>query len=85
MSSKVSENIRKVILNCGICQKFAKSISRPKVMLPKLTTFNEIVTLDLRAFGLKHVLWISNSFIRFVQGKLITNKRADTIVQALND
>ena len=56
MSPKVLENIRKVIASCGICQKFAKSMSRPKVMLPKSTTFNEIVTLDLKAFGSKHVL-----------------------------
>ena len=51
MSAKVLADIKRVI-----CQNFAKSVSRPRVTLPKATTFNEIVTLYLKMFRPKHVL-----------------------------
>ena len=53
--------------------------------LPKSWSFNEVVTLDLKEMGTKHILWMIDSFTRFIQGKLITNKKADTIIQALTD
>ena len=73
MSPKVSENIKKVVLNCKICLMFAKAISRPKVIWPKPSTFNEVVTLYLKTFRLKYILWIVDSFSRIVQGKVIQN------------
>ena len=85
MSLTVSRNIQKIVEDCRICQKFAKSVSRPKVTLPKASSFNEIVTLDLKSFGLKHILWIIDSFSRFLIGKVIQNKRADTIISAVID
>ena len=53
--------------------------------MPKSTSFNEIVTLDLKEFGSKYVLWMLDSFTRFIQGKLISNKKADKIISALMD
>lgn len=53
--------------------------------LPKARSFNKIVTLDLKEFGSTYVLWMLDSFIRFIQGKLLNNKKADTIIQALTD
>merc|ERR1712082_471973 len=58
---------------------------RPKVALQRATSFNEIVTLDLMQFGSKYVLWYIYAFTRFVQGKLLNNKRAETIVNAVNE
>ena len=51
----------------------------------KSSRFNEVVILDLKTFGSKHVLWIIGSFSRFVQSKVIQNKRAETIVKAVTD
>ena len=45
-------------------------------MLPKSQSFNKVVTLDLKEFGTKHILWMIDSFKRFIQGKLIPNKKA---------
>ena len=50
MSPTVFKNIKKVLKDCRLCQKFAKSVSRPKVTLPKASSFNEIVTPDLKSF-----------------------------------
>merc|ERR1712112_461937 len=77
------KTIRQVVNDCKVCQKFGKSLVKPKIALAKGGSFNEIVTLDLKQFGSRYVLWCIDSFTRFAQGKLIYNKKADTIVNAL--
>ena len=69
-----------VINDCHVCQKFQKLVARPRVSLPKARSFNEIVTLDLKEFGNKYILWMIDSFTRFIQGKFLTNKKADMII-----
>ena len=85
MSPELRNIIHRVVNDCKVCQKFLKSVARPRVALPKSRSFNEVVTLDLKEFGTKHILWMIDSFTRFIQGKLIPNKKADTIIQALTD
>ena len=77
--------IKQVVKDCKICQKFGRSMVKPKVALPKAASYNEIVTLDLKQFGSKYVLWCIDAFTRFVQGKLLNNKKAETIVNAINE
>lgn len=55
-----------------------------KVVLSRAGSFDEIVTLDLK-FGNKYVLWCIEACTKFVQGKLLTSKKADTIVNAINE
>ena len=50
----------------------------------KSSSFNEVVTLDLKEVGSKYILWMIDSFTKFIQGKFISNKKADTIIDALN-
>ena len=85
MSPELPNTITRVVNDCRVCQKFSKSVARPKLALPKSHSFNEVVTLDLKEFGNKYILWMIDLFTRFNQGKLISNKRADTIIQALTD
>ena len=60
-------------------------MARPKITLLKSWSFNEVVTLDLKEFGSKYILWMIDSFTKFIQGKLIANKKVDTIINALTD
>ncbi len=78
------KTIKRVVRDCKICQKFGKSMVKPKIALPNASSFNEVVTLDLKQFGNKHVLWCIDSFTRFIQGKLLRNKKAETILNAIN-
>ena len=84
MSPDLVGTITQVVNGCKVCQKFEKSVSRPRVTLPKSTSFNEVVTMDLKEFGSKYVLWMVDSFMRFIQEKLIPNKKVDTVIEALN-
>ena len=61
-----------------MCKKFNKSLGRPKVSLSKAMDFNEIVSLDCKQFGNKNVLWMVDTFTRFIQGKVLKNKEALT-------
>merc|ERR1712121_235876 len=79
------KTIRQVVKDCKICQKFGRSMVRPKVALPRATSLNEIITLDLKQFGSKYVLWCIDAFTRFVQGKLLNNKKVETIVNSVNE
>ena len=74
-----------MVNDCKVCKKFSKSVAKPRVTLPKATSFNEVVTFDLKEFGSKYILWMIDSFSRFMQGKLLSNKKVDTIIQALMD
>ena len=58
---------------------------KPKIALPNASSFNEIVTLDLKQFGEKYVLWCIDAFTRFIQGKLLKNKKAETVLNAINE
>ena len=85
MKPDTVNKIKQVVRNCKICQKFGRSMARLKIAIQKAGSFNEIVTLDLKQFGEKYVLWCIDAFTRFVQGKLLRNKKAETIVEAIND
>ena len=85
MSPGMVDTINRVVNDCKVCQKFEKSVVRPRVTLPRATSFNEVVTLDLKEFGLKYVLWMVDMFTRFIRGKLIPNKKADTVINVLNN
>ena len=85
MSPDLVMVINRLVNDCRVCQKFQKSIARLRVTLPKNILFNEIVTLDLKNFGDRYVLWMVDSFTRFIQGKLISNKKVDKIFSALTD
>ena len=39
----------------------------------------------MKEFGSKYVLWMVDIFTRFIRGKLIPNKKADTIINPVND
>ena len=49
-----------------------------------MTDFNQIVTIDLKQFGSKYVLWIVCSFTRFIQGIVLKDKKASSIINGLN-
>ena len=57
MSPELSNIIDRVVNDCTICQKFQKSVARPRVTLPKATSFN-----DFKEFGNRYVLWMIDIF-----------------------
>ena len=84
LTDEIRKTIKRVCETCKVCQRFKKSQSKPKVALPKVTDFNQVVTLDLKQFGDKYVLWAVDSFTRFIQGTVLKNKKAETVMEAVH-
>ena len=59
--------------------------ARPRVTLATSQAFNEVLTFDLKEFGCNYVLWMIDSFTRFIQRKVMTKKKTDTIIITLTD
>ena len=43
-----------------------------------------MVTLDLKEVGSQYILWLVDIFTMFIQGKVINNKKAETIIDSIN-
>ena len=85
LTSKVRQSIKNAVDSCEICRKYKRSQGTPKVALPKVVDFNQIVTLDLKQFGKQNVLWAVCSFTRFIQGIVLPNKTANAMIEGLDD
>ena len=87
-AGKLDEGIRKKIIEivdkCEICKKNSKSKPKPTVVIPKATEFNSIVAIDLKVMGEKYILWMVCACTRFIQGKVLNDKKPETIVKALH-
>ena len=83
LTNELKDVIKKVVDQCKVCQKFRKSMPRPSTTLPKCNDFNQIVTLDLKQWGNKYILWMVCSFTRFLKGVVIAAKDANIVVEAV--
>ena len=87
-AGKLYEGIRKRIIKivdkCEICKKNNKSQPKPAVGIPKATDFNSIVAIDLKVMGEKYILWMICACTRFIQGKVLNDKKPESIVRALH-
>ena len=91
MTPLVQKIIRKVCLQCNLCKKYAKSQPRPKASLPKATTFNETVSVDLKEVKTitenprdkRYIAYMTDEFTRMTKGRVIPNKEKETVVEAI--
>ena len=91
-SSKCSNRDKRVLKlmveNCQICKLKARVFPRPKVCMTRSTDFNELVSWDLKDFKNKYnfyILYCLDEFSKLILGKLIPDKRPQTILCAFED
>ena len=86
-AGKLNEETRKMIdeavKKCEVCKKNSKSRSRPAVAISMATDFNSIVTIDLKVIGYRFIFWMVCTCTRFIQGKVLKDKKPESIVKAL--
>ena len=76
--------IEKVVGECHNCQLSKRKSSRKKTSLPRSSSFNEVVTLDLKCFGDRtYILWMVDDATRLIRGQVIQDKEPDTIIAAI--
>ena len=85
-SRSVKKAIREVVECCAICRKFKKSRPRPKVALAKANSVNEVVSLDLKEWRseARHILYCCDKFSGYLVGKVIKDKKPETVWKALD-
>ena len=87
-AGKLDEGIRKrineIVDKCDICKKNSKSKPKPAVAIPKPSEFNSIVAIYLKVIGEKYILLIICACTRFIQGKVLNDKKTESIVKALH-
>ena len=85
-NSKTKEAIEEVVEECSICRKYKKTPPRPKIAMSKATTSNEVISLDLKEFNKenKYVLYMVDEFSGYMKGKVINDKKPDTVIKAFN-
>ena len=85
-AGKLDEGIRKrineIVDKCEIFKKNSKSKSKLVVAIPKVTESNSIVAISLKIMEDRYVLWMICACTRFIQGRVLNEKKLDTIVQA---
>ena len=77
--------VDKISKDCETCKIFKATPPRPSVSFPLASVFNEVVALDLKFVDQEIILHMIDHATRFSQACVITNKKKQTIVQALLD
>ena len=78
--------VYEVIENCKTCNQFKKAPARPKVGIPPVNNFNEVVGLDLKVINSvkgEYVLWMVDLFSKLIKGRYIRDKHPETILDAV--
>ena len=75
--------VKEVSKNCLTCIKRQKPPLRPVVSLPMASKFNEVVAVDLKAWGKNYFLVVVDLATRFCQATVIQNKVPSTIIKGL--
>ena len=84
-SKEIKEIIEEVVETCEVCQKKRRSFSHPKVSMSMSRTANDVVTLDLKQWNTpkRMIIYMIDSFTRFVVGVVMKDKTGGEIVKAL--
>ena len=81
---KFGKMIDKIIDGCEGCILRKRSPDKPAVALPMAKDFNHILSMDLKKWDNKnYILYFVDLFTRYTVGVVITDKKPETIVEAL--
>ena len=77
--------IDRVVENCVVCKKNARSKSKPAVAISRATDFNSVVAVDLKMMEDKYILWMVCGFTKFIKGRVISDKNSKSIIKAIHE
>ena len=78
-----SSMLDKIIDGCEGCIMKKKTPARPSVALPRATDFNEILSMDLKIWEGKYILYMIDSFSRYTVATVIPRKKPNEVVDAV--
>ena len=78
-----SKIIDKIIDGCEGCVLRRKTPDRPVVAMNMANDFNQVVSIDLKVWEDKYILYMVDVFTRFTVGEVIKDKKPETIVDKI--
>lgn len=78
-----SKIIDKIIDGCEGCVLRRKTPDRPVVAMNMANDFNQVLSVDLKVWGDRYILYMIDVFTRFTVGEVIKNKQPETIVNVI--
>ena len=73
----------KIIEKCEGCIMSKKTPDRPSVALPRAQDFNEILTMDLKIWNGKYILYMIDMFSRYTVATVIPRKKPAEVINAI--
>ena len=82
-TKELKECLKSVSENCETCKTFKKAPPRPIVSLPMSSSFQELVSIDLKFFENKIILHLIDVCTRHCSASFIPNKKKETKINAI--
>ena len=84
LTSEISKLVNEICENCAICKTHQKPLPRPVVGLPRATTFNQTIAMDLHSLD-KNIWYFHmiDEFTRFSNVVIIRSKNPSVIIKNL--
>ena len=79
-SDEYMQLMNKVYDRCDRCKEFARTPPRPVVSLPMASKFNEVIAMDLKAWGSRWILHLIDMFSRYSISVFVSRKTKETII-----
>lgn len=78
-----SEMVDKIINGCEGCILRKRNPDRPSVALPRTEDFNEILSMDLKIWKGKYILYMIDTFSRYTIATVISRKKPSDVIDAV--
>ena len=78
-----SQMLNDIINKCEGCILRKRNPDRPAVALPRAEDFNEILTMDLKIWDGKYILYLIDMHTRYTVGTVIARKQPNNVIDAI--
>lgn len=82
-SKRLEGEVERVSKGCEVCARHRKAKPRPVVCMPLASKFNDVIAMDLKAWGNRYFMVVVDLATRYCVATVVGNKNANTIVKAL--
>ena len=82
MTDEVEGYLEEIQENCRSCNCNRIAKPKPAVSLPRATTFNQVVTVDLKQYeenDYRYIIYLVDMFSRLIVGSFIKDKNPSTV------
>ena len=87
-NSSVKQLLEEVSNDCIVCKRYKGTPPVPKSAFPKATSFNEIISLDLKDMKDRnnvYILYMLDEYSKYMKARVVNTKHPEEIIKTFND